>query len=177
MGVEYSIMKKTLIERIDVDSSGESNVVFSSISQEYDGLLLICSVRNDSTNLTFDIHPNGSSADRTRTTIQGSGAAATAATGTDITPLQDSSAYTANTFASTSVFIPNYTGSQTKGFSIESVTENDATTSYQRLQAGLWSNANAITSLELSTASLFAEHSSFTLYGVSAGSDGSTSVA
>ena len=168
-------MKKTLIERIEVDTA-TSSITFSSIPADYTDLYLVCSVRNTSSSLTFDINPNGSTTNKTRINLQGSGSSASSASGTDITPLQNSSSFTSNTFASTSVYIPNYASSNNKSISIDSVTENNATTSYQRLQAALWSDTTAISSLECSTANNFAQYSSFTLYGVTAGSDGTTTV-
>ena len=170
-------MKKTLIERIEVGSGGAATIEFTSIPQTYAGLYLVCSVRNTSSSLTFDINPNGSTTNKTRTNLQGAGSGTpTSATGTDITPLQNSNSFTSNTFASTSVLIPNYASSNNKGISIDTVTENNATTSYQRLQAALWSDTTAISSLECSTANNFAQYSSFTLYGVTSGSDGTTTV-
>ena len=169
-------MQKTLIEHIEVGSGGASSIEFTSISSEFTDLYLVCSVRNDSSNLTFDINPNGSTTNKTRINLQGSGSSVSSASGTDITPLQSSNSYTANTFASTFVYIPNYASSNNKSISIDTVTENNGTTSYQRLQAALWSDTTAISSLECSTASNFAQFSSFTLYGVSSGSDGTTTV-
>lgn len=169
-------MSMQVIEHIEVGAGGAASITFSSIPATYTDLYLVTSVRNDSSNLTFNINPNGSTTNKTRGNLQGDGSSASSGAGTDITPLQNSSSYTANTFASSSVYICNYASSNNKSISIDSVTENNATTSYQRLQAALWSDTTAISSLECSTASNFAQYSSFTLYGITAGSDGTTTV-
>jgi hypothetical protein len=55
---------------------------------------------------------------------------------------------TANTFGNTEFYIPNYTSSNYKSFSVDGVTENNATAAFA-LYAGLWSNTAAITSFRL----------------------------
>jgi hypothetical protein len=47
------------------------------------------------------------------------------------------------------VYIPNYAGSAYKSISIDAVDENNASSAYSVLTAGLWSNTAAITSLRL----------------------------
>ena len=77
--------------------------------------------------------------------------------------------YTASTFGNAELYIPNYTSSNNKSFSADSVTENNATAAYSQLIAGLWSNVTAITSLSLAPSSgTFVQHSTATLYGVKA---------
>jgi hypothetical protein len=74
---------------------------------------------------------------------------------------------TASTFANVQIYIPNYAGSTNKSFSVDYVTENNATLAYAGLVAGLWSNSAAITSVGISLASgNLVEHSTATLYGV-----------
>jgi hypothetical protein len=74
---------------------------------------------------------------------------------------------TANTFASNDIYIPNYAGSTNKSFSVDGVTENNATSTEMWLIAGLWSNTAAITSISItpSAGSIVANTTAY-LYGV-----------
>ncbi len=66
------------------------------------------------------------------------------------------------------VYIPNYTSSNSKSFSVDSSQENAATLGYGNIIAGLWSNSAAISSITLEAANSFRANSSFSLYGVAA---------
>jgi hypothetical protein len=70
------------------------------------------------------------------------------------------------------MYIPNYTSSNYKSFSTDSVCESNAASVYaQGFWSGLWSDTSAITSIsiaELAGASTnIAEHSTAYLYGIS----------
>jgi hypothetical protein len=81
----------------------------------------------------------------------------------------DGNSATSSTFGNAEIYIPNYTLSNNKSVSIDSVSENNASESYTTLLAGLWADNAAITSVDLIS---FASHgilmagSSFSLYGV-----------
>jgi hypothetical protein len=77
---------------------------------------------------------------------------------------------TANTFSNTEIYIPNYRSSTAKSYSIDAVTENNGTTAYADMVAGLWNNTAAITAIKLSTHSgqNFVANSTFSLYGIAA---------
>ena len=86
---------------------------------------------------------------------------------------------TANTFGSGDIYIPNFASFNYKSLSADIVSENNATNAVQGITAGLWSNTDAITSITLTTqfgTTNFKVGSSFTLYGITAGSDGTTTV-
>ena len=76
--------------------------------------------------------------------------------------------WTASTFNNNSIYIPNYTGSTNKAFSVDGVAENNAARASLILAAGLWSNTAAITSLSLSlrTTPNMVQYSTATLYGI-----------
>lgn len=82
----------------------------------------------------------------------------------------DGSADTANTFSNTEITIPNYTSANFKSASADSVMENNSTTAYQSMIANLWSSTAAISSVTLNCygGGNIAQHSTFSLYGVSA---------
>ena len=75
----------------------------------------------------------------------------------------------ANTFANTVFEIPNYNSSNYKSVSIDTVTENNATTNVSGLTAGLWSSTASITSVTLTpNGGSWAANSTFSLYAVAA---------
>jgi len=185
-------MKKTLIERIEVGSGGAASIEFTSIPQTYADLLLVISGRADSAfsspddmanDLLFRFNSDaGTNYSSRRLAGNGSTANSTAFnTAPSIDELNraytNGSGATANTFASTQLYIPNYTSSSAKSISIESVNEHNATTAYMNLLAGLWDGAalNTIEVYHLISGN-FVQYSSASLYGVTAGNDGTTTV-
>jgi len=75
---------------------------------------------------------------------------------------------TASTFGNQEVYFPNYAGATNKSYSADSAGENNATTAYLTLSAGLWSQTSAITSLEFYDRGVgnFVQYSSAYLYGI-----------
>ena len=75
---------------------------------------------------------------------------------------------TASTFGNGDIYIPNYAGSNYKSASADTVSENNASTGYDDMTAGLWSNTAAITSIAISsfTSSTIIQYSTFYLYGI-----------
>ncbi len=163
-----------LLEKITVGAAGASSVTFSGIPQTgYTDLVVKVSGRTGSGNEVDNlvIQFNGSAASFTNRSLVGFGT--TVASGTNDNSGQnignaDGSAATANTFSNNEIYIPNYTSSNFKSFSVDSVTENNtATTAYAKFNAGLWSNTAAITSISIiPVSSPFVQYSTFYLYGV-----------
>ena len=160
-----------LLERIELAASAAS-VTFANIPQSgYTDLKIVYSTRSieaaTSTSLTITF--NGSSASLTDRNLQGSGSAAASNTGSTYIGETSGASATANTFGNAEIYIPNYLSSNYKSFSIDSVMENNATTSFSNLIAGLWSNTAAVTSVGIvAGASSFAANSTFSLYGIAA---------
>ena len=159
-----------LLEKITVGAAGASSVTFSGIPQTgYTDLVVKSSTQQTSTSVAYaTLKFNGSSANFTYRSIEGSGSTAGSFNGsTGAFGVVNPSGYTANTFANIEFYIPNYTSSNYKSYSSDSVTENNSTQSYADLIAGLWSNTAAITSIEITPgAGNFAQYSTFYLYGV-----------
>ena len=156
-----------LISSSTVGSGGASSIIFSSIPQTYTDLMIMHSARATTGtvagNVTFSF--NGSSANFTDKYMYGDGASATSgSTGGFNAGSTVGSTATANTFGNTSIYIPNYTSSNYKSFSVDSVDETNATTTYAVFIAGLWSQTAAITSITLTCA--FAQYSTAYLYGI-----------
>jgi hypothetical protein len=174
-------MSMTVIEHIEVGSGGAASITFSAIPDIYTDLLVVLSARTTQavTNwsdvvLTF----NGSSSNYTSRVLYGTGSTATTLTETSSIRLRTTPAsVTANTFGTHSVVIPNYAGSAAKSVSINGVGEANQTTAFQYISASLWNDTSPITSLSFTAGvGLLVEYSSATLYGITAGSDGTTVV-
>lgn len=150
------------------------NVTFSSIPSTYTDLQLLVSSRNTGTgiadNVLVTINGTGGTAYAERMLYTDNGTTVASAGSSGISQLnwqyQTGSSATANTFSNFSIYIPNYAGSNNKSISIDNVIENNATSSRMNLNAALWSNTSAITSINLQAGTNFATYSTFYLYGV-----------
>ena len=158
------------IGSVTVGSGGASTIDFTSIPSTYTDLLLNFSTRC-SQNGTFGIRVafNTSAANFTGLYIQGNGASASSGSAPQLVGVSPGSAITANTFNSGYLYIPNYASSNNKSFSADDALENNATTAYITLDAGLWSQTAAINAIKLTpdSASTFVQYSTATLYGIS----------
>ena len=162
------------IELIEAKTSTSSSVTFSAIPQTYTDLKLLCSTRLVSGNFPdLYISFNGSTSNFTNRNILGSGASATSGTEVRVIGFTEGTSQTSSTFTNGEVYIPNYTSSNYKSFSADNVTENNATTAYSHLVAGLWSDVSAITSITISSGANFDSASTFYLYGISNVTSGS----
>lgn len=160
-----------LLERTELNASAAS-VTFANIPQTgYTDLKIVVSGRTDSgTGTGLDISFNGSTTGFTNRTVQGNGSAASSyGTYNRNAGMINYSPDTASTFGNTEIYIPNYTSSNNKSYSADGVEENNATTAFMSMIAGLWSNTAAITSVGLSPMfGNFISGSTFSLYGLAA---------
>lgn len=178
-------MSMTVIEHIEVGSGGAASITFSAISQDYTDLMIQLTSRGSlSSRQDIFAQFNGvgtSTYSMRRLYGTGSGVASDSVTNTSSgfrVGRSTATGDTASTFTSNTIYIPNYSVSGiAKSASTDSVEENNATSALQLLFASSWSGTDAITSIYLANLSgNFAEFSSATLYGITAGSDGSTTV-
>ena len=153
----------TLINSNTVGSGGVASVTFSSIPATYTDLLLKVSARNTTSSEIFEFGFNGVTTNQSSIYLNGSGSAATSATYT-LYNRSNPSTSTASTFSNSEIYIPNYAGSTNKSVSIDGANENNATTIYMNIVAGLWSSTAAITSITCTAP--FAQYSTFYLYGI-----------
>jgi hypothetical protein len=163
----------TLIASSTVGSGGAANISFGSIPQTYTDLCIKLSLREstagDYVRLAMNI--NTTAGGVTGKMLYGNGSSALS---TDITLYStvawgvDRYSATANTFSNVDIYIPKYTSSNYKSFSIDAVEENNATASLMSLSAGLWSYTDAITTLTFTpdTRTGFAQYSTAYLYGI-----------
>jgi hypothetical protein len=158
------------IQTVTVGSGGAATINFTSIPQTFTDLKIVVSGRATvdfaSNGSFYYVYPNGLTTNLTSRFLAGNGV--TPSSGTfqpwgRLTP----SDHTANVFSSSENYISNYTSANFKSFSMEGVQENNATSSYCDLDAGLWSNTAAITSITLTPGGgNFAQYTTATLYGV-----------
>lgn len=156
----------TLIASSTVGSGGAANIEFTSIPSTYTDLLLKISLRGSfagvADNITLTIN---NSAIGTPKSVFGNGASAVS----NADPfVYTASTATASTFGNGEIYIPNYTSSNNKSISADTVSENNATTAYTFLTAALWSNSAAITSIKLAPADggTWNQYSTAYLYGI-----------
>jgi len=161
-----------LLERTELNASAAS-VTFANIPQSgYTDLKIVISSRQSVSEASggyyYDVTFNGTSANRSGLFLRNHNGTVTSSTYT-LWGLSNPSDYTANTFSSCELYIPNYTSSNFKSASLDSVNENNATGIRQVLATGLWSNTAAITSVTLTPgAGTFDANSTFSLYGIAA---------
>jgi hypothetical protein len=172
-----------LLERIELNASAAS-VTFANIPQTgYTDLKIVASARSSNTDGftgTMSMRLNGNSGANysfrqlfaaTATPGSGNGSGQTyASVGGTV-----GASLTANTFNNAEIYLPNYTSSANKSWSLDTVSENNASTdfTYQlMLNAGLWSQTAAINEVTLFSgvtgSTNFVSGSTFSLYGLAA---------
>ena len=177
-------MSMTVIEHYEVGSGGQASIEFTSIPDTYTDLYLVLSLRSDRSGQYGDgvvIKPNGSASNGTARYLQAYNGSVASGTRANISGGGAAAALTtASTFSSCSVYIPNYTSTSAKSISTDGVVEHNGTQAIQGIEANLWNPSPnvAITSLTINPeiGTNFVEFSSATLYGITAGSDGTTTV-
>jgi hypothetical protein len=157
------------IATVTVGAGGTSSIDFTSIPSTYTDLSIVCSLRgNQNANNAFtNIGFNSSTSNFSTRFLQGNGSVTGTGAGVRGIGYLSNTYFTANSFDSTNVYIPNYAGSTNKSFSADSVVENNATEAWTFFVAGLWSNTAAITSIQITpNTGTFVQYSTATLYGI-----------
>ena len=159
-----------LIASSTVGVLGSSTISFTSIPSTYTDLCLKLSLRSTNTQIYDYLYVNFNSNGYNSTIryLQGSGSAVTCnSESTGYLGIINGTTATASTFSNNEVYIPNYAGSSYKSFSVDGTEENNASTSYMHLVAGIWSNTAAINSITLKPdTNTFVQYSTAYLYGV-----------
>ncbi len=165
----------SLISSVTVGSGGAASMSFTSIPSTYTDLCLKVSSRSDATgsawrNYTISFNGTSYATDMSGKGLYGLGSSVgTESPSSAIGQFSTSDSATASTFSNSEIYIPNYTGSTNKSFSVDTVTENNATSAIAYMVAMLWSNTAAITSITLGNEStaIFKQHTTAYLYGIS----------
>lgn len=167
----------TLIQSVTVGSGGAASIEFGSIPATYTDLIIKHSLRSavsaalNDCYLRFNSSTSGYSE---RMLYNSSGTAAGSASNSAgniaWAGTMPAGTATASIFGNTEIYIPNYASSTTfKSISFDTSGENNSATNWSlMLNAGLWSNNSAITSITLypASSSTFVQYSSASLYGI-----------
>jgi len=173
-------MSLSLIQTVEVGPSGTSGMLFSSIPQNFDDLVLLVSARSTRAGQPADLlslRINGVTTNQSSRLIQGTGTGRSTFT---LSTLQTAPATgptaTSNVFGSAEIYITRYTDSLPKLFSSSGVDTNTTTAANQWLVSGIWNSTAAINSIEIFSVNsgTIVEHSSASLYGITKGSGGAT---
>ena len=152
-----------------VGSGGTSAITFNNIPQNYTDLLIKVSARDDRSgyainnlNITFNSASTTYTGKQIYYANSGSAASSNNYYGSVPSPVD-----TANVFSSNDIYIPNYTSSNQKSFSIDDASEGNSTYFSVGFSAGLWNRTSTISQITLSPISAnFVQHSTATLYGI-----------
>lgn len=176
-------MKKTLIGRIDVGATPVTKMEFSSITGDYDGLYLLLSMRSNTTGRTDGwedtyLTINGTHVPNVLQVYSyNSATVGQNASGTSPGGFSNHSAMTANAFSNVGIFIGSYWTNDVKPFIVDSVTEQNTTSNILVMAQGQITLASPLHTLSVEPYGAdFVQYSSASLYGVTMGSDGTTTV-
>ena len=159
-----------IISKVTVGSGGTTVIDFTSIPSTYTDLLLKLSIRNSQSSGSWNdavITFNGTTYTLSQIRITGVPPATGSSTETSIRVRVNNAGTTANTFGNAELYFPNYTSANFKSISIDEVTENNATSAWASLVAGLVQTTAAISRITI-TASTdnWVENSTAYLYGI-----------
>ena len=158
-----------LIATLTVSTATQATLEFTSIPGTFDDLVVHASLRGTTAQLyelTY-LEFNNSTANLSSRGLEGNGSTVSSYTNPTIyINAANGANSTSDTFSSHFIYVPNYAGGTNKSVSVDGVTENNATTAYASLQAGLWSQTAAITSIKIKPTGSFVQYSTATLYGI-----------
>lgn len=169
-------------------ASVTSTISFTSIPSTFTDLVLLVSARNTGTNTGIFVRFNSDSGSNyiwrrllgdgvSRYTDNNSTYGGVYNQGIYWT-FFDISTNTANTFGNGIMTVTNYASSTTKPISADASQETNATSAYQGITSGLWTGTAAINSVTLTWegGANFDVGSMVSLYGITKGTDGVTTV-
>jgi hypothetical protein len=160
-----------------VGAGGVSAVTFNNIPQNYTDIKVVFSARETASTpysgTYLTLNNNGASLYST-TLLEGYGSVASSRTSNQGSffpvPHVPGGSSTANTFGSSEIYISNYSTTLFKSLIMDSASENNSASSFsfqQGLTAGLYRSNAPISLFKITSAGTFAQHSTFTLYGIS----------
>lgn len=161
----------TALSTVTVGAGGAASINFTSIPQTYTDLVMVISAKSnraDSNDWCY-VTINGSNTTEFRM-ILGEGTGVSSYTSSSALGVS-TGATSATGFGNLSVYLPNYTTSNIKSFSVDAVQENNTNTAYMNVFAGYINTTNAVTSLGLTPiyGTAFLQYTTATLYGVFSG--------
>lgn len=173
-------MAVELISHLEIDNTTTADVTLNSFSG-YTDLLILASLRSQRADVTdfLDLYPNGTVGNTTSTyalkTDNGSAGSKYTTDADSFCGYIAGASQDSDIFATVKIYVSDYENVGThKMFDVAySLTEDRRA----GIIAKKWSNTSALTSITLSpTYDNFAQYSTITLYGITSGSDGVTTV-
>ena len=164
-------MASTLValQTVTVGAGGASSISFTNVPQTYEDLQVVISGRLNGTSAGTSIAFNNDTNNFSYKHLYAFDSTAGSGGG-NVNYIYESntSNMTASTFDNSQIYIPNYTGSTNKSYSVDAVSENNATSLAIRiLLGGVWSKTDPITTVTVAPYSgAFVQYSTATLYGV-----------
>ena len=175
-----------IIERAEVTTSTQASITFSSIPADYTDLYLVVSGKSTRTNSPRDnlyMQFNGTTSGYSYVYLDGSGSSTTTSASSSQSQISITWALSTNfsgltsVFGSAGIYITNYLGSSGKSVSSDETGLRNSTDSHLAIQASLSNVTSPITSIYITPENGdFVQYTTATLYGVLAGSDGTTTV-
>lgn len=165
-------MPMTLVSTVTAGSGGATQFEFASIPQTGKDLLLLASLRTDTSAGGVVLRFNGSTSGYANRLLQGTGTGVSSytnlTTGGFLGDTSNSS-NTTNAFGLLSTYIPNYAIAAAKSYNTDHVSENSGSAANQWIIASSWSSASAITSMVITpqSANNFIQNSVISLYIIS----------
>tara|TARA_R110000796_G_scaffold162032_1_gene278833 strand:+ start:434 stop:913 length:480 start_codon:yes stop_codon:yes gene_type:complete len=159
-------MGMQLIEHIEVGSGGAASIEFTGIPQDSTDIEIVFSLRSGNGDGGLRHYFNGDTGNRTTIQLRGSGSTVSSSPQNQIQGTNKSTT-TASTFSSGKTYVSNYTSSTAKSFSVDVVTENNATDASMEIAASKWNSTAAINSMTLLCDGGFVEHSTASIYLIS----------
>jgi hypothetical protein len=160
-------------------TAAAASIEFTSIPQTFTDLVLLFSAGRNGSISYVQLAVNGSTTNGSSNTLLGQGNSVTGSSSTTLIQAGAGASTIINVFSNAFMYVSNYASTTTtKTISFDAVTEQNGTVAFQGLASGLWNNTSAITSLRIeleggSPLALRAD-STFSLYGITKGSDGIT---
>jgi hypothetical protein len=171
-------MSMTFIDFHEVTSGTEATVTFSNIPQEHTDLVVFVAARTPraATNDGILMTVNGGGSSVAKLTYANVGAGVTVASSTAF--LINANSSTSGAFSNVEIYIGDYAGEDHKPYIINGVVENNAQQAFPHWSGGSFSTTSAISSItfDAEVDAYFSIGSKFYLYGITAGSDGTTTV-
>jgi hypothetical protein len=170
-------MAMTKVGEVTVDSGGAASIEFTNIPQTGKDLLLLYSTRTNNTgtysNAQYVTINNDTTSEYSRLylrVISGTTVQTNAATNSSARNLEGSgNGATSNTFGNGQAYFSNYTSATNKSWSLDAVTENNATDGgIMTIQAGRYPTSSPITNLKIDYSGFsFLQYSTASLYIIS----------
>lgn len=153
-------------------TSAANGVSFNNIPQNYTDLMILISAKSSSASVDgLGIYLNGLQSPVSNNSITGTGSGVSSSRSTyrSVANMPGND-YTANTFGSCQIYIPNYTSTLFKQILIDNVVENNATATVMTLVSHLFLSNAPITSFMFDSASAGVNQvigTTVSIYGIS----------